>query len=123
MWLRTSLLALGICLGGTIASAQVVNPRTVQFDHELESYNLTTTYKLGYFLSGATDPVQEVNIPRTAVVGGGPYTTNFPRPILGNFVAKMRACGGIPEICSPWSNESNSFIISPLAPVIREILP
>lgn len=120
MWLRTSLFALLLLvLGGTFASAQTVNPRQFQFDHD--DYALTDTYEVGYYMPGGTLPVQTVVVAKTAIPPAIPYTGALPRPILGTYFVKLRACAG--TLCSGWSNATEQFVFAPLVPVNLAVLP
>jgi hypothetical protein len=98
-----------------VASAQAVNPS--KFLWEAPDHAITTRYEVGYFLAGATNPVQTASIPVASVAAvGESYETAVPRPVLGSFTAKLKACGaaaGGGEVCSDWSNATDPFSLSP----------
>jgi hypothetical protein len=109
----------------TVAQAQVVNPNKVAWD--APDHAITLRYELGYFLSGAAAPVQTVSVPVASVT---PVASSFeaalPRPVLGAFVARMKACGaaaGGGEVCSEWSEASPGFLVSPRAIVDLRLVP
>ena len=103
-----------LALVGT-AHAQAVNPG--KFAWEAPDHSITTRYEVGYFMGAATSPVQTASIPVAAVVAvGESYETLVPRPVLGQFTAKLKACGaaaGGGEVCSDWSNATDPFLLSP----------
>lgn len=108
-----------LALGTGVASAQnIVNPRQVQFTSE--DHALAIRYELGYYLPGATDPAQIVPVPIAQVTGTGTYSILMSKPLLGaNLLLKVRlvataAAGG--EVMSPWSDPSDPFDLTPLAP-------
>lgn len=112
-------LATMILLGATLAQAQTVNPRFVEF--QSPDHAIVTRYEVGYFLPGAPSPVQTVSIPQAAWVTQpeGYWRHALPRPVLGSFTAKARAFGaaaGGGEVASDWSNDSGPFSLSPVAP-------
>ena len=100
------------------AGAQTVNPPKIYFDHDDRA--ITTTYDIGYFLGAAPAPVQTVSVPVASTVPDGTsWQTPLPRPVLGTYTAKMRACGDSPSgsVCSPWSDPSGPFSLTPKTPV------
>ena len=115
------LVLVGFCMWilPSIAQSQtVVNPKILEWT--APDHAITSKYEVGYFLGSATDPFQTVDIPVSAVIAGtGIYTTGLPRPALGNFTAKLKACGtaaGGGAICSDWSNATGPFVLNPAAP-------
>ena len=113
--LATCILAC-LCVA-TAASAQTVNPSKLAW--EASDHAITTRYEVGYFLGSAEAPVQTAAIPVASVSPAGPsYEAALPRPVLGNFTAKLKACGsaaGGGEVCSDWSNATAPFSLSPRA--------
>ena len=114
---QAGLMAM-VLLGAAGAQAQTVNPS--KFQWEASDHVITARYEVGYFLAGAAAPVQTASIAVAAVtaVDADTFETGVPRPVLGVFVAKMKACGvaaGGGEVCSEWSEASPSFLVSPRA--------
>lgn len=119
-WITAVLVAVA-----GVASAQTVNPSRVEW--ETEDHAITARYEVGYYLAGAASPVQTASIAKTAVVASGAaYTAPLPRPVLGAFVAKMRACApdvSGSEVCSEWSDASGPFVLSPRRIVGLKVAP
>lgn len=120
--LATCILA---CLVTATAAAQTVNPSKVAW--EAPDHSLTARYELGYFMGTASLPVQTVTIAVADVTPAGPsFEAALPRPVLGNFTAKLKACGtavGGGEVCSDWSNSTDPFTLSPRATVGLRLVP
>ena len=110
-----------LCAGPTAwASAQVLtNPSRVEFtcpDHALDD-----GHEIGFFLAGATEPVQ------TALLGDPPEVAGLVtapidvRPLpVGSYTAQVRANAGV-EV-SAWSEPSNPFgrgLAAPPGVVVR----
>ena len=103
------VLALVLALPALAGAQSVVNPRTVEFvvspDHAL-----VTTYILGWYAEGATDPVSEVDLGTgtpneqnklSFTINCHPLTFGF------NYTVKVRAVAG--DISGIWSEASNLF--------------
>lgn len=115
--MRTILLALAACvLIASGASAQTVtNPTGVMFTASAD-HATVTAYSLGFYATGATSPVQEVNLGK-----GTPDAQNVisasidSKPLsFGTYTARVRAIAG--TATSAWSPDSNPFSRTPLAP-------
>lgn len=112
-------------LTGT-AWAQMVNPSKIEWD--TSDHGITTRYEVGYYMTGAPSPVQTVSVPVAAVTGvdADTFNTPLPRPVLGNFTARMKACGaaaGGGEVCSEWSAASDPFSLSPRVLAALRLVP
>lgn len=123
--MRRGLLAAALVVLATTASAQVVNPNKIAWT--AADHAITTAYDVGYFLGTATTPVQTARIPVASTTPvGAEYQATLPRPVLGSFTAKMRACGtAVPsgEVCSDWSNATEGFTLSPRATAGVRLVP
>jgi len=119
-----SCILAALALAAT-ASAQVVNPTKLAWT--ASDHAITTRYEVGYFLGTATSPVQTASIPVASTTPvGAEYQAALPRPVLGAFTAKMKACGtAVPsgEVCSEWSNATEGFTLSPRATAGVRLVP
>jgi len=109
-----ALISLFISLARV--QAQTVDPTKIAWDYPALDHVQLTNYNFGFWLEGATDPVQTVDIPTaqcTPIAGG--YETAMPRPVLGRYVARLRACNA--STCSDWSNVTDPFLLRPRPPV------
>ena len=119
--MKKVLLALLMSLVAVSAMAQtpVNNPTIIQWD--AEDHAITSRYEVGYTFIGAVDPFLTVFINKTdtTAIDADTFSATFAKPALGTFVAKMRACGtgaDSVEVCSDWSDISNSFKFTPKKP-------
>jgi hypothetical protein len=120
--MRYAALVVAFVLVAALASAQaVINPTAVSFTASADHSRLTK-YVIGYFAAGATDPMQQYDLP----LGTPDPTNTVLLPIsstplgFGAYTAKMKACAD--TICSEWSEASNPFTRAPMppaAPVLR----
>lgn len=119
--MRRLILAAVFVLVASIAQAQAVNPKFIEFTSA--DHAIVTRYELGYFAIGATAPVQTVSIPKSEFTAQADsyLRTALPRPVFGNFVLKARAFApavGGGEVDSGWSTDQTlPFVLSPMAPV------
>ena len=102
----------------TSAWAQpVVNPTTVQFSSA--DHARLSQYELGYFASGAADPISTyTRTPAQVIVEGSAYAFTFPRLLFGTFDVKVRACAldtGGTTLCSAWATADKQAAVTPLA--------
>lgn len=117
---RVVMAVIAAVVFAATAEAQSVNPSKFAWEHDAESRSVTTHYEIGYFLAGASTPVQSIEVPvgSTTSVSGQTYETLVPRPVLGVFSARAKACGtavGGSVVCSEWSNSTDPFALSPRA--------
>lgn len=113
---KLTAIGAGILLMLSVANAQTVNPRTFAFDHDLESRNATTVYKLGYFAPNANAPTFVVDVPKAQTSPEGEsFSGSLPKPGLGIWTLKIQACAD--SLCSGWSAESAPFGFPPAPPV------
>jgi len=109
------VLALIVLLACAVsASAQVVNPGHVEYTPSAD-HAMLTKYVIGYFLAGATDPVQEADLAIVAPEGGvvTQVINSTPLP-YGTYTAKLKSVAG--AVAGDWSLPSNEFIRAPVAP-------
>jgi hypothetical protein len=107
----------------------LTNPSKIQFSSA--DHATVTDYDIGYFASGATDPVQVINVPKSEFTAAGSlWERALPRPVLGNYTVKVRAYGldastanPTDKVVSVWSGPSNSFLLSPREPAGVQTLP
>ena len=122
--MKRVILALAFLFLASSALAQTKpqNPRegsmTVSADHAQ-----VDKYVLGFFLPGATNPVQTQDVGKPVPDAAGTATFTFNSQPLGfgiDYVARVKAVAGTAE--SPWSEVSNPFDRvpgPPSKPVIR----
>jgi hypothetical protein len=116
-----SFIFLG--LSANLVSAQnVINPGHVEYTVSPDHASLSK-YTLGFFLAGATDPVQSQDLPIVAPDGTGKVTQpiNSVPLAFGTYVARMRSFAG--TVGGEWSVPSNAFDRAPLptpAPVVKK---
>jgi hypothetical protein len=99
-----------LLLIASVASAQTIrNPSVATFTASLDHAQVTS-YTIGYFLPGATDPVQEADLGKptpdatqTCMV----VLNTMPLGFAPGYVAKVRAWAG--SVASDWSTPSNPF--------------
>lgn len=95
------------------------NPTKAQFQVSPD-HAVVTHYELGFWVEGATDPMQISNIGTGAPNAGGVLELPLPNyPIGYTFVARIRACVG--TLVSDWSEVSNPFGRSPRSPSLLVI--
>jgi hypothetical protein len=118
---RLALVCLALV--PTVAHAQTVkNPTGATFTASPD-HALITSYTIGYFLAGATAPVQEAGLGKPVPDGTQTCAVVLDtRPLgFGAYTAKVKALAG--TVASDWSAASNAFDRSPLppasAPVVR----
>jgi len=122
LWL---LLLLGMCGDAT---AQTVNPSRIAWDYAPAEHAQVSRYQLGYWLTGAAEPFTTAEIVKAAVLpeDADSWITAMPRPVLGTFTARLKACqpvAGGGEVCSDWSNATDPFALSPPAIVGVRLVP
>jgi hypothetical protein len=109
-----ALLAL-VLAAPSWAQAPVPNPGKVEYTVSVDHAALTK-YVIGFFLPGATDPVQMQDLP--IVAPGADQKVLQPintTPLgFGTYIAKMRSVAG--TVASEWSAPSNELERSPLPP-------
>jgi hypothetical protein len=116
-----SVMMASLVLTGAAAAelkAQTVNPSKIAWD--AADHAITTRYEVGYFMPGATAPVQVASIaPSVVAAVGTGYETALPRPVMGTYAARLKACAAVEggtEVCSDWSNSTDPFLFSPRVP-------
>ena len=104
-----------LCIVTPAFAQTVTNPGHVQYTVSADHAQLTK-YIIGYFLSGATDPVQTADL---AVVT--PDATqkveqaiNATPLTFGTYTARLRSVAG--AVMGEWSADSNAFVRAPLPP-------
>ncbi len=119
--LLTILLVLAVAVS---ASAQsITNPTKVEYEPSADHAQMTK-YVVGFFLVGATNPVQVVDLPIVAPdPGTGKITQTMPFASLtfGTYVAKLKSVAGSVE--GEWSEPSNEGVRAPLpanAPIVKK---
>lgn len=111
------LVTLAFLLLGFAATAfaqtPVKNPTTAVIGISPDHAEITR-YELGFFLAGATDPVQVADV-GTGTPVAGELSKPLPAfPIGVIYIAKARAYAG--TIASDWSPASNPFYRTPAPP-------
>ena len=100
-----------------LAQTKPNNPREGTFAITPEDHAQTTKYTLGFFLPGATDPVQAQDIGKPPIDAAGTATFTFnsmPLAFGYDYTAKVKAVAGAIE--SVWSDASNPFDRTPGKP-------
>lgn len=112
---RIVLVLVALLAFATCASAQVVtNPGHIEYTPSADHATLTK-YVVGYFLAGATDPVQSADLAIVAPVGGIITQPINSVPLtFGTYTAKLQSWAG--GVGGEWSLPSNTFTRSPLPP-------
>jgi hypothetical protein len=110
--LFVSALVFALLGFAAVASAQTkpANPRTLEFTPSVD-HTAATSYTLGYFLPGATDPVQSVSIGKPAPNAQNvcAVTINTQPLTFGlNYTAKLKTLISA-GVESEWSEPSNPF--------------
>lgn len=114
--LLTVLFVLAAVLAASPAQAQnppglVVNPNWVEFD-VASDHSALHHYELGWFLAGATEPVQMADI-GTGTPTGTKLKLALPQsyPVGKVYVAKVRGVtvDGTVNLFGEWSDISNPF--------------
>jgi hypothetical protein len=105
-----------------VASAQTMpNPTKIEYTVSADHGTLTK-YVIGYFLPGATDPVQTADLP----IVPPDAAQKVEQPInatplgYGAYTAKMKSVAGAVE--GAWSAASNEFSRVPLPPPTAPIV-
>jgi hypothetical protein len=119
---RIALVFVCLFAFAVAASAQaVINPGHVEYTASADHAALTK-YVIGYFLPGATNPVQEADLAIVAPVGGIVTQVINATPLtFGTYTAKLKAVAG--AVVGEWSLPSNDFVRAPLppaAPAVRK---
>lgn len=115
------LLLVALVLAGVLAalpaSAQTLrNPSGATFTASPDHAQITS-YQIGYFLPGATDPVQTASLGKPAPDASNVCTVTLnvmPLTFGANYTAKVKAVAGTAE--SDWSDASNPFDRAPGKP-------
>lgn len=110
------IAACVLMLAGAAQAQQVINPTAVQFTASADHTDVTS-YIIGYFLPGASNPVQEADLGKPTPDGSNVITAPIAIRPLGfgqGFTAKVRAVAG--SASSEWSLASNPFGRVPAAP-------
>lgn len=121
---RTAIVFLVFALLGFAATATaqtVPNPGHIEYVVSPDHATLTK-YVVGYFLPGATDPVQTADLPISAPDSAGKVTQPINATPLGygTYQAKMRSVAG--TMASEWSLPSNDFTRVPLPPALAPVV-
>lgn len=114
--------ALLLCSPVVSLGQNVINPGHVEYTVSPDHASLSK-YVLGFFLPGATDPVQSQDLPIVAPDGTGKVTQpiNATPLTFGTYVARLRSFAG--AVGGEWSQPSNAFDRAPLptpAPLVRK---
>lgn len=110
------LCACLLLLVASVASAQTVtNPGHIEYTVSPDHATLTK-YVIGYFLPGATDPVQTADLPLVTPDVQQKVTQPMNATPLGygTYIAKIRAVAG--AVQGEWSVASNAFDRAPFPP-------
>ena len=112
---RALLLAIFVLGFAVYAGAQpVVNPAKVAFVPSAD-HALVDTYDLGYFATGASAPIQQVAIAKSALTPvASEYQFIFPRLLFGVYTVKLRACATVN--CSDWAEADKQADVRPFPP-------
>ena len=111
-----------LCVAAVAVEAQTVrNPTQVVWTPSADHASVTS-YQMGFFLAGATDPVQSADLGKPTPNAQNECVATLPSyPIGTTYMAKLRAFAG--AVSSDWSAESNPFYRAPApipaAPVVR----
>lgn len=118
---RVILVLVSLLVFAVSASAQaVINPAHVEYTPSADHATLTK-YVIGYFLSGATDPVQSQDLAVVAPVAGVITQVINSTPLtFGTYTAKLKSVAGAIE--GEWSLPSNGFTRAPLPPTTAPIV-
>lgn len=103
------------------AGAQTVtNPTGVAFTASAD-HATVTGYTLGFFATGATNPIQEVTLGKGTPDAQQVITAAIDsKPLgFGTYTARVRAVAGAQS--SPWSGDSNPFSRVPLTPGVPAV--
>jgi hypothetical protein len=107
---RLVLVAVLVLMAGAAQAQTVLNPRSVEFDPSFD-HAVVTSYVIGYFLPGATEPVQTADLGKPeADPATGKCTVQINTQPLGfatGYVARVRAVAG--DVIGEWSDLSNPF--------------
>jgi hypothetical protein len=108
--LTLGVLLLGVLLLASPATAQTIrNPSAATFTASPDHAQISS-YTIGYFLPGATDPVQTADLgkPTPDATQTCSVTLNvMPLTFGAAYVAKVKAVAG--TVASDWSTPSNPF--------------
>lgn len=122
---RLAIVFLAFVLLGFAASASaqtVINPGHVEYTVSPDHATLTK-YTLGFFLPGATDPVQSQDLAIVAPDGTGKVTQAInavPLTFGVGYTAKLKAVAG--AVSGEWSAASNAFDRAPLPPTAAPVV-
>ena len=113
--MRKSILAAILILTfASLAGAQTVkNPTTAVVGISPDHISITR-YELGFFIPGASDPVQVSDIGTGTAVAGELSKPLPSYPIGITYIARVRAF--VNTIASDWSTDSNPFYRTPAPP-------
>jgi hypothetical protein len=113
--LKKLFLCIAFLLVASAANAQfVLNPSFVEFTPSPDDAQVTR-YEMGFYLIGAAEPMQLLDLGRPSVAGGKATVALPARPVpLNKYVAKARAYAG--DVVGPWSEPSNEFGYDPRPP-------
>jgi len=121
-WFVAALVMVAALVAGPASAQTLTNPTKVEYVVSADHATLTK-YVIGYFLPGATDPVQTADL----VVAAPDAQQKVEQPInavpLGyaTYVAKIKAVAG--AVSGEWSLASNEFSRVPFptgAPVVKK---
>ena len=109
------MVGLASLLATPVFAQVVTNPTKVEYTVSADHAQLTK-YTIGYFLPGATDPVQTADLPLVAPDAQQKVTEPINALPLGfgTYTAKLKSVAG--TIASDWSASSNEFLRAPLPP-------
>ena len=112
-----ALLAFAV----SVSAQAVINPGHVEYTASADHATLTK-YVIGYFLPGATDPVQTADLAIVAPVGGiiSQVINSTPLTFGTGYTAKLQSWAG--AVGGEWSLASNAFTRAPLPPTTAPIV-
>ena len=119
---RIVLVLVALLAFAVSASAQaVINPGHVEYVPSSD-HAVLTKYVIGYFLPGATDPVQTADLAVVAPVAGviTQVINSTPLTFGTGYTAKLQSWAG--GTGGEWSLPSNAFTRAPLPPTTAPIV-
>jgi len=121
-WFTAALVMVAAFTAGSASAQVLTNPTKVEYVISADHATLTK-YTIGFFLPGATDPVQSADLAVMAPDGMQKVEQAINSVPLGyaTYTAKIRAVAG--AVSGDWSVASNEFSRVPFptgAPVVKK---
>ena len=109
------IVALASLTSAPVFAQTVINPTKVEYTVSADHTQLTK-YTIGYFLPGATDPVQTADLPLATPDAQQKVTEPINALPLGfgTYTAKLKSVAG--TVSGDWSAASNEFVRAPFPP-------